>query len=347
MRAAVLHRPHDLRIEDRPTPTPESLGPAECLVRVASVGVCGSDVHFYELGRLGRFVVEAPLILGHECSGTVVAVGSGVRKVRVGDRVAIEPGVPCGRCAQCYSGRYNLCPDVRFMAAPPDDGSLCEFVAHPEDLLFPLPPEVSLEQGALIEPLAVGVYAARRSRVGMGDTVLVVGCGTIGLLTLQAARAAGASRVLATDVQANRLGLARELGAVTCNAASEDVLAFVHRETAGRGADVVFECAGSPATTEAIFPLVRAGGTVCLVGLPPDPVVPWDLSNLVHREVTAVGVFRYANCFADSIQLVAAGQVELAPLVTARYSLEDSARAFEFASTKKDQCIKVVIHVSD
>nr|MBP7561946.1 alcohol dehydrogenase catalytic domain-containing protein [Armatimonadota bacterium] len=169
MKAAVLYAARDMRVESVPWPNAGDLGPRECLVRIHSVGVCGSDVHYYEHGRIGKFVVEQPLILGHECSGTVEAVGSDVSRVRVGERVAIEPGIPCRRCAHCRSGRYNLCPEVVFMATPPVHGSLCELVVHPDDFLYPLPEGVSFEEGAMVEPLAVGVHAARRAEIEPGD----------------------------------------------------------------------------------------------------------------------------------------------------------------------------------
>ena len=202
MRAAVLHGVRDLRVED--VPAPGALGPDECRVRIGAVGVCGSDVHYYEYGRIGPFVVDKPMILGHECAGTVVEVGSRVKGIAEGRRVAIEPGVPCRRCRFCHEGQYNLCRDVVFFATPPVDGAFCEYVVSPADFLFPIPDGMTLEQGALVEPLAVGMHAARRGGVKPGDTVAVIGMGTIGLLTLQAAIAHGATRAIAADVQQNR-----------------------------------------------------------------------------------------------------------------------------------------------
>src|SRR5512141_2535439 len=183
MQTAVLHRAHDLRLEERPIPRP---GPDEVLVAIRAVGVCGSDVHYWHEGRIGDFVVQAPLVLGHECAGVVVESGAEVTSLAPGDRVALEPGVPCRRCPACKSGRYNLCPDVIFMATPPVDGAFAQYVVHPADFAYRLPDHASLEEGALLEPLSVGIHAARRAGVGLGDTVLVGGAGPIGLTALLA-----------------------------------------------------------------------------------------------------------------------------------------------------------------
>jgi len=347
MRAVVLHAPLDIRIEERPAPTAADLGPRDCLLRVESVGVCGSDVHYYEHGRIGKCTVDRPMILGHECSATVVACGTEVRAIREGDRVAVEPGIPCRRCEFCRAGRYNLCKDVVFFATPPVDGSLCDYVIHPDDLLYRLPENVSFDEGALVEPLAVGVYAARRASVRPGDTVAVLGCGTIGLLALQAVRAAGATRVLAVDVLPNRLALAARFGAETFDASSGDAVEWVLDSTRGRGADVVLETAGAVATAQSTLKMARTGGRVCLVGLPPESVIPWEIMEVLAREIDVCGVFRYVNCFGECVSLIADGRIDLEPMVTGRYRLEQAPEAFEFASTRKGECIKVVIDVGE
>ncbi|HQK94931.1 MAG TPA: NAD(P)-dependent alcohol dehydrogenase [Armatimonadota bacterium] len=344
MRAAVLHGTRDLRVEDVPVPT--TLGPHDCRVRVGAVGVCGSDVHYYEHGRIGPFVVEKPMILGHECAGTVVEVGAHVKGITEGQRVAIEPGVPCRRCRFCHEGKYNLCRDVVFLATPPVDGAFCEYVVSPADFLFALPDAMTLEQGALVEPLAVGVHAARRGGVKPGDTVAVIGMGTIGLLTLQAAAAHGATRAIAADVQPNRLAAAGQVGATRLvNAASESVVEAVHEETNGLGADVVFETAGTVATVQQTTECVRPGGVVVLVGLPPESEFPFDVMSLLNREFDVRGVFRYANAYRACVDLIATGRVNVEPLVTARYRLEEAEEALVFASTRKDSCIKVAVTV--
>src|SRR5919206_1428910 len=208
--ASVLYAPHDIRTEERPMPRP---GPKEVLVEIKAVGVCGSDVHYYEHGRIGPYVVREPLILGHESSGVVVGLGSEVTKHQVGERVALEPGVPCGACRECRAGRYNLCPDVRFFATPPIDGAFTNFVTIHEDFAFALPDTLSDDAGALIEPLSVGIWACRKAGLRGGEHVLVTGAGPIGLLAMQAALALGATRATIADVNPHRLELARRTGA--------------------------------------------------------------------------------------------------------------------------------------
>ncbi|ULH13828.1 NAD(P)-dependent alcohol dehydrogenase, partial (plasmid) [Deinococcus sp. KNUC1210] len=219
-KTSLLNAVRDLSWEERTVPAP---GPFEVRVQVQRIGVCGSDVHYYTHGRIGGFVVEAPLVLGHEVSGTVEAVGEGVTRLKVGDRVALEPGIPCRKCAYCKTGHYNLCPQMHFMATPPVDGALSEWVIWPEDFTFAIPDSMSLDSAALLEPLAVGVWAARRGGVKMGDSVAVIGAGPIGCTTLQAAKAAGATTLIAVDLEDFRLDLARQLGAThTINARTED-----------------------------------------------------------------------------------------------------------------------------
>jgi L-iditol 2-dehydrogenase len=255
MKAAVLHAAGDLRVEE--VARPRVTAPDQALVRIRAVGICGSDLHFYERGRIGPYVVEAPLILGHESAGEVVEVGEQVEHLRPGDRVAIEPGVPCCRCAYCRSGRYNLCPRLPFMATPPWHGALCEYVAWPADLCFPLPDGVSFAEGALVEPLAVGLQAAKRGDVQVGQTVAVLGCGAIGLATLQVARARGATRIIATDVLGSRLDVARKLGATdTFDGADADLVERV-RSLSGDGADVALETAGTAATVRSACAIDR------------------------------------------------------------------------------------------
>src|SRR5215216_4423246 len=232
-RAAVLTRPGEIVVEDRPIPEP---GPREVLVEIASVGVCGSDIHYYEHGRIGPFVVNAPLILGHESAGRVAAVGDEVTKHAVGDRVTLEPGVPCGRCEQCRAGRYNLCPDVVFFATPPVDGAFADYAVIHEDFAFSLPDSLSDDVGALMEPLSVAIWACRRAGVTAGDRVLVTGAGPIGLLVLQVARAFGATQVEISDVSEPRLALARRTGATRALRAGEDHPAE---------ADALIECSGN------------------------------------------------------------------------------------------------------
>jgi L-iditol 2-dehydrogenase len=294
-------------------------------------------VHYYEHGRIGEFVVREPLVLGHEASGVVVEQGPGATRLEPGTRVALEPGVPCGRCSACREGRYNLCPDVRFFATPPVDGAFARYVAINEHFAHPVPDSLTDEQAALVEPLSVGMWAARRGGVRAGDTVLVTGAGPIGLLAVQAARAAGAARVVVTDLAADRREVAARLGATDTldPAAAADGLS-------GLDADVLLECSGAPPALAAGIAAVRPGGTAVLVGMGADAVT-LPMSALQVREVTVTGTFRYANTYPAAIALVAAGRVELDPLVTGHFGLAEVEQALTTGSSGAG-AIKAVVH---
>jgi len=315
MRAAVLHAPGDIRIEERERPRP---GPREVLVEVTAVGVCGSDVHYYEHGRIGPFVVEAPLILGHESAGRVVELGEGAAKHAVGDRVALEPGVPCGRCRECRAGRYNLCADVRFFATPPVDGAFAEFVAIHEDFAFALPESLSDEEGALMEPLSVGVWACRKAGVSAGDRILVTGAGPIGLLAVQCAIASGATDVTVSDVNPHRLEVARRTGATRA-------------VTPGDGLDgdfdALLECSGHPAAVAAGIGALRPAGTAVLVGMGPEEEGTLPLSVIQARELWVTGTFRYAGTYPAAIALAASGRVDLEAIMSRRFGLDEAEAA--------------------
>jgi len=313
--------------------------------------VCGSDLHYYTHGRIGNFIVKSPIVLGHEVSGVVEAVGENVTRHKVGDRVALEPGVPCRRCDYCKRGEYNLCPEMVFMATPPIDGALSEYVLWPEDFAYGIPDSVSLEAAALLEPLAVGVWAVKRGEVRMGDSVVVLGAGPIGCTTLQAAKAAGATTLIAVDLEKFRLEMARKVGAThTINAREEDVLERIKDITtrsglprSHSGVDVAFETAGSVATCRLSIAAPRPGGVTVLVGLPPDPLVPLDIVSASSRESQIRGLFRYANCYPAALALVASGAVDLDVLVTQRYKFADTGEALEFADRDKTSSVKVML----
>jgi L-iditol 2-dehydrogenase len=334
---AALHGPGDIRLETRELP---EVGERDVLVEVRSVGVCGSDVHYYEHGRIGSFVVEQPLVLGHEVSGVIVDRGSRAAKHPVGQRVALEPGVPCGRCTECRHGRYNLCTDVRFFATPPIDGAFARYVAIHEDYAFGLPDELSDDAGALLEPLSVGIWACQKGGVGLGDRVLVTGAGPIGNLAVQVARAAGATTIVVADVNADRLARAAELGAtraIDLNARSlvPDDGPF----------DALLECTGSESLTGDAVLAVRPAGTAVLVGMGPGLEARIPIAALQAREITLVGTFRYANTYAVAIALAAAGRVELDGLVDARFPLEEVDVALR-ASRENPSLLKVVVDVA-
>ncbi|MBI2301524.1 MAG: NAD(P)-dependent alcohol dehydrogenase [Armatimonadetes bacterium] len=352
MQAAVMHGIRDVRLEARPVPEP---APHEVLVRIGSVGVCASDVHYFTHGRIGGFVVRAPLILGHEAAGVVVAVGREVTRFTVGQRVTMEPGWTCGRCWYCKTGRYNLCPDVVFMATPPIDGAFAEYVAWPESFTYALPDELSLAEGALMEPLSVGVWATQRGQVAAGQSVAVIGAGPIGLVVLQMAKIRGATTLVAVDIEPFRLELARKLGATHCLSARDcDPVACIRELTgelqgfppAHAGVDAAFETAGTLATTRTALGAVRPGGQAVLVGLPPDPLVELDIVSAASREISIHGEFRYANTYPTAIALTAARRVDVAALVTHRFDLAEAAAALQFADEHKHEAMKVVVDVA-
>jgi L-iditol 2-dehydrogenase len=333
-RAAVLYAPGDLRVEDRAIPEP---GRREVLVEIAAVGVCGSDVHYYEHGRIGSFVVREPMVLGHESSGRVVALGPGASRHAVGDRVALEPGVPCGHCRECRAGRYNLCRDVRFFATPPIDGAFANYVTIHEDFAFALPESVSDEAGALMEPLSVAVWACQKAGVTAGDRVLVTGAGPIGLLAVQTARAFGATQITVTDVNPHRLGVAERTGATsTINVADAPL------EDSGLEADALIECSGHPGSLKAGIAALRPAGRAVLVGMGPDEdgVVP--LALIQSRELWLTGTFRYANTYPTAIALAASGRVDLEAIITAQYGLEDAEAALR-AGREDPAAVKVMV----
>lgn len=344
MRVAVLKQPGQIEILERPDPVP---GPGEVLVRVGAVGVCGSDTHYYEHGRIGSYVVTEPLVLGHEASGVIEAVGAGVDRARVGQRVSIEPGVPCRNCRQCLEGRYNLCPDMRFHATPPIDGSLAELVALPSSFAHAVPDSVSDEAAALLEPLSVGIWACRKAGVGIERRVLITGAGPIGLVVLEVARAAGAVDITVCDLNEDRLAVATELGATrtinTGNLRGEDALtAELGRIDPGTPApDVLIECTGHGGLTRQALATLAPAAHAILVGMGgADVAIP--LSILQEREVWLTGTFRYANTWPTAIALAASGRVALERLVTSRHRLDDTAAALT-ANRSDPRNIKAIV----
>ena len=333
MRAAVLRGTKDLAIEDRPRPEPRA---GEVLVQVTAVGVCGSDVHYYQHGRIGDFVVRSPMVLGHESAGVIVGVGEGVDPSRVGQRVSVEPGVPDLTCAQCLAGRYNLCPAMSFFATPPVDGSLAELVTVHEAFAHPVPDAMTDDAAALLEPLSVGVWANRKGHVTAGSRVLVTGAGPVGLVAAQCAIAFGATEVVVADLNPHRLDLARGLGAT----GAIDVATSSVAES-GFEPDVLLECSGSAgATTSALRVLARAGRAV-LVGMGGDEL-PLPLSVVQNREITVTGTFRYANTWPTAIALAASGRVDLDRLVTGHFPLDRSEDAL-LAAERDPKSVKSVV----
>jgi L-iditol 2-dehydrogenase len=324
--AAVLYAPHDVRIEERPVPHP---GPKEMLIEVKAVGVCGSDVHYYEHGRIGSYVVRQPLILGHESSGRIVDVGEDVSKDRIGERVAMEPGIPCGVCRECRTGHYNLCLDVRFFGTPPIDGAFTNYVILPASFAYKLPDQVSYEEGALIEPLSVGLWACRKAQLQGGDRVLITGAGPIGIVAMKVAIALGAAEIIITDIFPQRLETARKLGATRTINVAEEALADANID-----ADAFIECSGNANALKDGIRALRPAGKAVVVGMGPGEEASIPLSFIQNREIVLTGIFRYANTYQDAIAMVAAGRVDLKSIITGHYTLEETEQALQ--ATKGD-----------
>lgn len=330
-RAAVMIELGNIIIEDRPEPAP---GPMEAVVRIEAVGVCGSDTAYYKVGRIGDYVVDGPIILGHEVSGQVIQTGSEVTNVAVGDRVAIEPGTPCRNCRECTAGRYHLCPDLVFLATPPHDGALQEKMTIDARNLYPMPDHMTYEEGALLEPLSVGIWGCKRAGLEGGDDVLVTGAGPVGLLAGAAARALGAGSVTVTDLSDFRLGLARQMGFKTerSDAPAEE-----------RRFDVLLECSGAPGVLGQAMARLRPAGRAAMIGMSKEESIGLPLSQLNVNELTLALVNRYNHTWPLAIELVASGRVDVAPLVTHHFPLAEAADALTLASRVPDS-VKAVIH---
>ncbi len=343
MKAAVLHKALDMQIEEVEVP---KIGPNAVLVRVKSVGICGSDVHYYLHGRAASFVVTEPLILGHECAGEVAKVGDEVRKVEVGQRVVIEPGFPCRRCHFCIEGRYNLCRDIRFYGTPPDNGAFAEYASASEENVYPMSDGMSYEEGAMIEPLAVGMMAAKRGVASVYDTVAIFGSGPIGLMCLQAVKAHGTLDVYVTDIVDYRLDYAKRLGArAVINPEKEDVVEKVMGATDNEGVDVVIEAAGSVSALQQSFDILKPGGRIVLVGIFPTMQFQVPLGNVLTKELDVRGVWRYANVFPTAIKCVSDGEIDVKPLITQRFPLAEILKGFETQIKKIGNPMKIQISI--
>lgn len=342
---AVLHGIEDLRLEQRPIPEPKD---DQVLIEMDCVGICGSDVHYLVHGEIGPFVVKKPMVIGHESSGVVCKLGKNVKHLAIGDRVAIEPGVPCRHCNYCKTGKYNLCRDMAFCATPPFDGNLTRYYVHAADFCFKLPPHVTMEEGAMLEPLSVGVYACRRGNVGLGSNVLVLGAGPIGLVTLIAAKAFGASKVIITDLMESRLEMAKKLGADFTykveKGVTEEQLVKQISTLIGSEIDVSIDCSGVEATNRLGILSTRPGGIFVIIGNGPSNVsVP--LVYALNREVDIRGVFRYCNDYPTALELVASGKANVKPLITHHFDITETADAFNTSRHGLGGAIKVMIHV--
>jgi L-iditol 2-dehydrogenase len=344
MKASVMTGIRQVIEEERPLP---EISQNEVLIKVMDCGICGSDLHYYEYGRIGTFVVEHPIILGHECAGEVLKIGTAVTNVKVGDRVAVEPGVPCGTCEYCKKGLYNLCPDVAFLATPPYDGAFVEYLSYPADMVFKLPDSMDTVEGALLEPFCVGLHAVQQSGGTVGDTAVILGAGCIGLCTLLALQVAGIHQIYVVDVIPKRLEMAKKLGATEIIHAGEtDPVQRILELTGNLGTQLVFETAGTKVTTQQTAQLVRRGGTVVLVGMAANPVFEYDFGALQNKEARVHTVFRYRNLYPAAIAAVAEGKLPLKEIVTNYYDFEQIPQALEESIQNKAEIVKAVVHVS-
>lgn len=329
------------KMELRDTVMPE-LRPDEVMIKMKKIGVCGSDVHFYEHGE-PEFPDVYPFILGHEGAGEVVEVGSAVNHLKAGDRVCLEPGVPCRVCEWCTSGKYNLCPTVYFPSAPRALGMMRNFITHKADLCFKLPDNVSFQEGALVEPLAVGIHAVRESGIKMGQSAAILGSGCIGLVTLLSLKAAGVDDITVVDIHDIRLEKAKELGARhIINASNSDMVAAVKDVYGNIGPDFIFETAGNKVTASNSVPMIKRGGTIMIIGNVVGDT-PINFQMLGNKEATIKATFRYRNIYPSALSALSSGRINVNSIVSDFYKFENTQSAFEDSINNKATVVKAMI----
>jgi D-xylulose reductase len=343
VKALVLEATRELSLRD--IELPQAVGPRDVKIQIHTVGVCGSDVHYYTHGRIGPFKVEEPMVLGHEASGTIVEVGADVTHLTVGDRVCMEPGIPQFDSPATMRGMYNLDPAVRFWATPPIHGCLTPFVVHPAAFTFRLPDNVSFAEGAIVEPLSIGLQAAKKAAMKPGDVAVVIGAGTIGAMTALAALAGGASRVILADVVGAKLKhFAGNPAVTTVNVTEQSLADVVANVTQGWGADVVFEASGNAKVFESLLDYACPGGCVVLVGMPPGPVA-LDVVAMQAKELRFESVFRYANIFPRALALISSGMIDVKPFISRKFSFSEGVKAFEEAAAGHPEDVKIQIEM--
>ena len=350
MKSLVLEQKNQINLRDFPAidRVEEVLGPRDVRIKNHTVGICGSDVHYYTRGCIGPFVVNDPMILGHEVSGEIIEVGTEVSSLKVGHRVCMEPGIPDPIAKATRLGKYNIDPAVRFWATPPVHGILRPTCVHPEAFTFKIPDNVSFAEAAMVEPLAVGVHAATKANVKPGDIAVVMGAGPIGLVTALSALAAGCAQVFVSDLAEKKLAIAGSLSStiIPVDIRSENLAERVLRETDGWGANVVFEATGSPQAAATVFEPLSPGGCVVLIGGQSDPI-QYDAGAAMVREARVENIFRYAHVFDRCVSMISSGSIDVKPLITRTFSFEDSAEAFDIAASTPPEEVKMQIVLPD
>ncbi len=341
MKVCVLTGKQKLEWVERDIPQPAA---GELQIKLEYVGICGSDLHFYQEGQLANWTLDGPLALGHEPGGIVTAIGEGVTGFEIGDKVSIEPAVPCGKCEECRKGLYNLCTDIKMLAIPHErDGVNAEYCVHDATMCYKLPENVSTLEGAMIEPLAVGIHGTELSDARVGETAIVLGSGCIGLCTVMALKARGVSEIYVADVMDKRLEMAMEVGATRVfNSRTESIEEFA-KTLPGGGADQVYECAGNRITTLQTCRLIKRGGKVTLTGVSPEPVLELDIATLNAMEGTIYSVYRYRNLWPKAIAAVASGAIPVKKIVSHEFPFEECIEAIDYSLNHKDEVIKGVI----
>jgi len=321
-------------------------GDGEVLVNMEYVGICGSDVHLFQTGKQGENIAEDPMILGHEAAGVIAEVGKNVRKLKKGDKVALEPGVVCGICNYCKTGLYNLCPNIIFMSTPPYDGTFQEYVTIAADMAFKLPENVTTKEGALIEPLAVGLQATTRGKVGLGHTVLIIGAGCIGLMNLLACKARGAAQIFIADVLQKRLDFAKQFGVTAAiNVKDIDLEKYISDQTDGEGVDVVIDCSGTKAGLQITPMVVKPGGNIVLVGMPPEDFVELNITKLIWKEINIMASFRYRNRYPTAIKVLESGLMDVNRMITHEFNLEELEEAFKYVIDNNADVVKAIVKI--
>jgi L-iditol 2-dehydrogenase len=332
------------QMEMREIPSPKIVRDTDVLLKIEAVGVCGSDIHYYETGRIGNQVVQYPFVVGHECAGRVVEIGAAVKNLRPGQLVAVEPAVSCHQCDQCRAGREHTCRKLVFLGCPGQiAGCLCEYLVMPAECCFPIDGKLTATQGVLCEPFAIGLYAVKQSQIQHEAKVAVLGAGPIGLSVMAAAKASGAAKVYMTEIIKERIRLAQNNGADRVgNPHEENIVASINKAEPG-GMNIVYECAGQSETLDQGIELLKPGGKMMIVGIPRESRVSFSPDLMRRKEITLINVRRQNHCTQQAIDLIAAGKVNLDFMATHQFDFAQTQKAFDLVAAYKDGAVKVIV----